>query len=442
MGARGPAIPAERRLRLRPRPLSVAAMGDDRIRIRVPRRVSCGLLTAAWALSATVAAAPAPDRPDSAAAPAPAGVAWPQCRLLTAALPRWQARDGSAWRDSLPRASRVEPGDRYPGLALVAQRLRALGELPAAPDSAAADSVYAEPLLSAVRRFQRRAGLAPDGVLGPATFAELAIPPAGRARQIALSLARLARLPAPPDGPALLVDIPAFRLYGFADAARDTAPGLTMAVIVGKPATPTPVFADTLRTVILRPFWHPPRSIIVAEMLPAIEQDPGYFEAHDLELCPSANDFVPALPVTPENLDRLRAGTARVRQRPGPRNTLGLAKFLFPNRHLVYLHGTPGYALFARTRRDFSHGCVRVDRPAVLAEFVLAGERGWTRPAIDAAMAGETTTRIELTRTLPVIIAYLTAWPGPDGEIDFCPDLYGLDAAETPPAGTASVPAP
>jgi murein L,D-transpeptidase YcbB/YkuD len=404
------------------------------------------LLLAAVAVSARAAATPAPDRPDSAAsgeniavaAGAPSGSRWPQYRPLAEALSRWRVLDGSAWRDSLARAPRVDPGDRYSGLADVAQRLRVLGDLPAAADSATVDSLYGEPLLSAVRRFQERHGLASDGVIGRATFGQLDISPAGRARQIELSLARLDRLPEPPDGPAVVVNIPAFRLYGFATAARDTAPSLEMGVIVGKAATPTPVFADTMRYVILRPFWHPPRSIITGEILPAIEQDPGYLDAHEMELCPSANDLVPALPFTPENLERLRAGTARVRQRPGPRNTLGLAKFLFPNRHTVYLHGASKYALFARTRRDFSHGCVRVEDPAALAEFVLAGEPGWTRQRIAGAMEGEKSTRVDLTHTLPVIITYLTAWPRGDGVVVFCEDLYGLDAAETLPAPPAA----
>jgi murein L,D-transpeptidase YcbB/YkuD len=405
------------------------------------------LLLAGVAVSAQGTAASAPDRPDfssgetiAAAVSAPAESRWPQYRSLAEALPRWRALDGSAWRDSLPRVPRVDPGDRYSGLADVARRLRLLGDLSAASDSATVDSLYGEPLLSAVRRFQERHGLASDGVIGRATFGQLAISPAGRARQIELSLARLDRLPEPPNGPAIVVNIPAFRLYGFAAAARDSAPSLEMGVIVGKVVTPTPVFADTMRYVILRPFWHPPRSIIVDEILPAIEQDAGYLDAHEMELCPSANDLVPSLPFTPENLERLRAGTARVRQRPGPRNTIGLAKFLFPNRHTVYLHGTSKYALFARTRRDFSHGCVRVEYPAVLAEFVLAGEPGWTRRGIAGAMEGEKPKRVDLTHPLPVIITYLTAWPRGDGVVVFCEDLYGLDAAETRPAPPASEP--
>ncbi len=429
------------------RAVTVAAMFNPCAAPANPRSVRRGLLLAAIALSVPVAADPAPSRPDSvaaadtaAAAVAPIGRAWPQCRPLAEALAHWRALDGTAWCDSLPRAPRVDPGDGYPGLAAVERRLRLLGDLPAAADSAAGDSLYGEPLLSAVRRFQERHGLVPDGVIGRATFAQLAIPPAGRARQIELSLARLGRLPQPPDGPAIVVNIPAFRLHGFASAARDTVPSLEMGVIVGKPATPTPVFADTMRYVILRPFWHPPRSIITDEILPALERDPGYLDAHEMELCPSANDLVPALPLTPENLERLRAGTARVRQRPGPRNTLGLAKFLFPNRHTVYLHGTSKYALFARTRRDFSHGCMRVEDPAALAEFVLAGEPGWTRRGIAAAMEGEKPKRVDLTRTLPVIITYLTAWPRRDGVVAFCEDIYGLDAAEALPAPPAAAP--
>ena len=196
-----------------------------------------------------------------------------------------------------------------------------------------------------------------------------------------------------------------------------------MNVVVGRAdSLQTPVFAHDLRYIIFRPFWHPPRSIIVNEILPAMEQDSTYLDTHDMELCPSANDDVPALPMTPENMDRLRAGTARVRQRPGPNNTLGLVKFMFPNTHKVYLHDTTSRGAFSRTRRDASHGCVRVQNPAALAAFVLRGEPGWTEQRIHDAMNGERTFHVDLTRRLPVWIVYLTAFADPDGTVRLpCP---------------------
>ncbi len=366
-------------------------------------------------------------------------------RALAAALGRYEELAAQPWPGPLPGpvapARSVSPGDSWSGLPVLARRLHLLGDLTADPEAACAGGRYGKTLVAAVKRFQGRHGLAPDGVIGRGTLAALDVPPSQRLRQIQLSLARLRQPPDPGDAPLVLVDIPAFRLYAWDDAEASTRPSLEMNVVVGQADTlQTPVFFDRLRYVIFRPFWHPPRSIIVNEILPELEKDPGYLDAHDMELCPSANDVVPALPLTPENLERLRVGTARVRQRPGPTNLLGLVKFMFPNTHKVYLHDTPSRGAFWRERRDASHGCVRVQDPAALAAFVLRGEDGWTPERIAEAMNGDQTIHVDVTRSLPVWIIYLTALPRPDGEICFFDDVYGLDQAEDIAGGGAASP--
>jgi murein L,D-transpeptidase YcbB/YkuD len=203
-----------------------------------------------------------------------------------------------------------------------------------------------------------------------------------------------------------------------------------MPVIVGRALdTRTPVLLQTLRYMDFQPYWNVPRSILVKEMLPAMRRNPNYLRANDMEVV-GARDAVIGDAVTPGVLRGLQRGELRVRQRPGPTNSLGAVKFVFPNAANVYLHGTPAPELFTRTRRDFSHGCIRLADPAGLAEWVLRGQADWDRSRIDAAMApAARPTRVLLPKPMPVIVFYTTAVVWPDGAVWFYPDIYGHDAA-------------
>jgi len=172
-----------------------------------------------------------------------------------------------------------------------------------------------------------------------------------------------------------------------------------------------------------------PTSILRGEILPALDRNPGYLQQHDMEIVSGPGDDARAVPLSAESLSQLQHGRLRVRQRPGSRNSLGLVKFIFPNDVNVYLHATPAPQLFSQSRRDFSHGCVRVEDPVALAEWALKGQEGWNRDRIVAAMNASRPLRVNLVRPIQVILFYITAVVMPeDGSIHFAEDIYGHDA--------------
>jgi murein L,D-transpeptidase YcbB/YkuD len=323
----------------------------------------------------------------------------------------------------------VHPGEPYEAVITLSKRLVALGDLPkpAAPD--AASGLYEGAVVEGVSRFQRRHGLDADGVLGQQTVRALNVPFAWRARQIALALERLRWLPDLGDAPLVAINIPMFHLWAWDDGPARHAPAIDMGVIVGRAVrTETPVIDELLRSVIFRPYWNVPRSILRNEVLPAIERNPAYLEREDMEIVEGAGDNAEPVGLTGVSLAQLRDGTLRVRQRPGPKNALGLVKFVFPNAADVYMHDTPAQALFARSRRDFSHGCVRLERPVALAEWVLRSMPEWTPDRITEAMHGSRTFEVRLPQPIRVLLFYTTAAVmSADGTVHFAEDIYGRD---------------
>jgi len=203
-----------------------------------------------------------------------------------------------------------------------------------------------------------------------------------------------------------------------------------MNVVVGKAVRHnTPVFTDTMEYVVFRPYWQVPRSIIRAELIPRIVRDPDYLAKKEYEVVDSHQNVVAEGTVSGDVLDQLRAGKLSIRQEPGPKNALGLAKFIFPNSYNVYMHDTPATELFAKSRRDFSHGCIRLERPADLAAWVLRDNPGWNAERIRAAMNGSTTQQVNLAHPIPVLILYATVIVPEDGVVHFYDDIYGHDAA-------------
>ncbi len=353
-----------------------------------------------------------------------------QYRLLREMLPRYRSLAADPAVVSLQPITRVvHPGDAYGDVGLLRRRLVALGDL--AGDVPTRDpSRYEGRIIDGVKHFQIRHGLEPDGVLGHSTMAALRVPLTWRVRLIELALERLRWLPHLGDERLIALNIPMFRLWAWDTIPPDGMPLFGMDVIVGRAlSTQTPVFVAEMDEVIFRPYWNVPRSILRHEVLPRIEREPGYLGAEDMEVVRGDGDNAAHVDLTTDALAGLKRGVLRVRQRPGPKNALGLVKFVFPNREDVYMHGTPAQALFGRSRRDFSHGCVRVEDPVALAEWALRDRPEWTRDRIVAATIGSQTIHVTLPRPIQVILFYTTAGVMPeDGTIRFADDIYRHDA--------------
>ncbi len=310
--------------------------------------------------------------------------------------------------------AKVVPGGAYPAAKALHQRLVLLGDLPAdAPSSG--EGRYDARLAAGIRQFQARHGLDEDGVLGRGTIDALNVPPARRVRQLELTLERLRWLPDFGPGPLILVDLPAYRLWALNQGSADAPLG--MRVVVGAALkTETPLFVGQMRYLEFNPYWNVPRSILEKEILPRLERNRAYLAQNDMETVPPG-----------ASLADLREGRARVRQRPGPRNALGAIKFAMPNPMDIYLHSTPARELFKRSRRDLSHGCIRVEQPAALAQYVLGRQGQWNTSTIREALQPGATRHVALNHAIPVVIFYATALVDGKAGARFAPDIYGRD---------------
>ncbi|HYA88667.1 MAG TPA: L,D-transpeptidase family protein [Nitrospirota bacterium] len=321
----------------------------------------------------------------------------------------------------------IVPGDSYPGVTRLTRLLRLVGDLPADANVPPDQTVYADPLVDAVKSFQRRHGRDPNGRIDIQTLADLNVPLCRRVRQMQLTLERWRWLPDEYQKAPIVVNIPEFRLRAY---DKDLNIGVMMKVVVGKAYDhDTPVFSDTMEYVVFRPYWEVPYSITRDEIIPHLVNDPDYLAKNGFEIVDSRQNVISAGTVTNELLGQLRAGKLFVQQKPGPKNALGLVKFVFPNSYGVYMHDTPTIAFFAKSRRDFSHGCIRLERPDALAAWVLRDNPGWTPERIRAAMKGSTTQQVNLAHPIPVLIIYSTVIVLDDGLVHFYDDIYGHDAA-------------
>lgn len=301
----------------------------------------------------------------------------------------------------------------------LANRLAAEGYL----EDVKGDSVYAGALIDAVQKFQRQHGIKVDGTVGPNTLKELNVPARDRAKQIGLNLERWRWLPIKLEPTHIRVNVPAFELTVF----RSRKPTLRMATVVGKIKFETPLFSDEIDKVVINPYWHVPNSIARDEIIPKLRESPDYLEQNNMVLLAGwRND---------ERMDESKIDWKsldpadfehRFRQEPGPRNALGLVKFIFPNQFSVYLHDTPSDHLFNRIDRAFSHGCIRVERPKDLARELLR-EEGWNLKQISETIKEGQREEIDLQEPVPVHIVYWTAFVNEDGGVEFHQDIYGID---------------
>jgi murein L,D-transpeptidase YcbB/YkuD len=329
--------------------------------------------------------------------------------------------------EKLPEAKKpIAPGSPYDGIPRLTRLLRLLGDLPANAAIPQDSTLYQGALVDAVKSFQSRHGLKPDGRLDEQTVRNLNTPLTQRLDQLRLTLERWRWLPDRFNEPRIVVNIPEFRLRAYDNSGN---PALSMNVIVGKAFHhKTPIFEKDMRFVIFRPYWNVPPSIQRSEIVPAIQKDRDYIAKKGFEVVTPAGQVVTSGAITDEVLAQLRAGKLEVRQKPGASNALGLVKLMFPNEYNVYLHSTPSQQLFSQTRRDFSHGCIRVEHPAELAAWVLRDKPDWNvQRAQEAMQSGKDNEQVNLTSPVPVLILYGTAIVEPNGTVHFFEDIYGYD---------------
>ena len=330
------------------------------------------------------------------------------------------AEDGAADIPEIPAGRALRLGSHSPRVSLLKQRIGMKIEGDADPD------YFDEATLAAVKAFQRKNRLAADGVVGRGTLSVLNR--GSRQTQVGLLTANIERwrwMPRNLGTFHVAVNIPEFRLRVI-DAGEETH---STRVIVGKRSNPTPVFSDEIEHIIVNPYWNIPVSILVNEMMTDILIDPeGFFARNRYELLARVEGRRGMVKVHPEMVDwwTVNPRSVLVRQRPGRGNALGRIKFMFPNKHAVYLHDTPTKNLFERGLRAFSHGCVRVNNPMLFADALLANNPDWNAARLKR-MFGSEERQVDLAQNVPVHLTYFTARVGDDGSIETFPDIYGYD---------------
>jgi L,D-transpeptidase YcbB len=321
----------------------------------------------------------------------------------------------------------VRPGQPYAGLANLGRFLQGIGDIPAGTQLNPNATIYEGALVDGVKHYQDRHGENPTGNLDPRTINELNTPPWVRIRQIKLTLERWRWLPHSFPQPPVVVNLPEYRV-------RAMNPDGTVAfyknVIIGKAyGHKSPIFEKEIQYVVFRPYWNVTPSIQRNEIVPHIQKDPNYISKHNFEVVTPQGEVVTDNQVSPEVLEGIKSLHLMVRQKPGETNSLGLVKIIFPNPDNVYLHGTDAPELFSPDVRDFSHGCIRVQKPEDLVAWVLRNNPGWDLERVKATMNGEKNNlQVNLATRIPVLIVYGSATVNEENQIRFFDDIYGYDA--------------
>ncbi len=292
-------------------------------------------------------------------------------------------------------------GASGPEIVAIKKRLSLTGDMPAGDTSA----LFTDTLEMGVKSFQVRHGYTPDGVISASLIKDMNVPAATRVQQLLINLDRMRWMPNKPSGDLILVNIPEFVLH----VMDGTKKVFDMPVVVGKEGHNTVIFTGDLNQVVFSPYWNVPPSIVKNEILPAMERNPNYLASQNMEVVSQDGN----LPV--------------IRQLPGPGNSLGKVKFLFPNSFNIYFHDTPAKSLFSRDKRAYSHGCIRLADPTKMAEYLLRNNSEWTPEKIRAAMNSGEEKYVKLDKPVPVFISYNTAWVDERGLLNFREDIYSHD---------------
>ncbi len=306
------------------------------------------------------------------------------------------------WQPITSISKQIKKGTSSPAVSTIKRRLQLTGDMQGTDTS----RVFNDSLEVAIKSFQERNGFRPTGVITDSLVKALNVPVEQRIQQILVNMNRMYWMPAELPNNIIDVNIPDFKLHVY----EGTTEVIEMPVIVGKEGTNTMMFTGNLNQVVFSPYWNIPESIVKNEIMPKMKKDPNYLKKNNMEIV-KQNDSIPT-----------------IRQLPGPENSLGRVKFLFPNSFDIYLHDTPEKNLFQKQNRAFSHGCIRVAQPEKLANYVLRNNQQWDSAKIKQAMNSDTENYVKVDNPIPVMITYFTAWVDEKGQLNFRNDVYSHDA--------------
>jgi len=395
---------------------------------------------AAWALALLLTAPPGFGAPaqDSdwhipLAPSTTSGAPAPDAQRLQEALVRYQTLAAAGGWQALPAGTSLEPGRRDARVVALRDRLRTSGDFEGLPGTADA-WFFDAGLQRGLQNFQTRHGLPVTGLLDERTLAALDVPVAARVQQLQTTLVRWNWLPRRFGNRYLWANVPG----GSLELIEDGVPTLAMRIIAGHPDRPTPSFEDTVTGIVVNPTWSVPRRIAVEDLLPTQQEDPTFLARLGIRVFNSGPDG-PGRELDPARIDWQQVSADRfpyrLRQDPGPLNSLGRLKFVLTNPWDIFLHDTPSKRLFDLNSRTLSSGCLRLEKPEELAERLLATPVGAPSGAIVNGIAPEgaptgalTRTTLPLPRPIPIYVVYLTSWVTPAGVVHFRPDVYGWDA--------------
>ena len=356
--------------------------------------------------------------------PQPSGLPWISAQTeqsLVSAVDFYQRIVAAGGWPKLPGRITLRPGDSHESVAILRKRLKMTRDLPA---NARGDYAFDDNVVEAVKRFQRRNGLEPTGVVYGITLRSLNVPAKTRLRQLQANLARIqALLPKLTGSPKyIIMNSASFELQGI----QNGRVAITSRVISGKRATPTPDVSAQVRAINILPYWHVPRTIAKRALIPAIRKNPSYLYKERIRVFSTFGGDE----VDPSTVNWWGPEATRYvfRQDPGPQNALGVLRFDMPNKHIVYMHDTPMKNLFGYFERAYSAGCVRLQNFLNVADWLIAGQGSWTTARIQAVVASGKPQTIKLAHPVPVHFIYLTAWVT-NGVVEFRNDLYNLDDA-------------
>jgi len=324
---------------------------------------------------------------------------------------------------SVPDGPPMRKGDSGGRIGILRDRLLISGDLEEVDEQH--PDLLDDEMDLAVRRFQERHGRAVDGIVGPNTLADLNVSVEHRVRQIELNLERWRQLPRDLGERFIMVNTASFQLEFVENDQRL----MKMRVVAGRRSRSTPEVSSELTYLVLNPYWHIPHGIAKRDILPKIQEDPDYLARQSILVFENWESDAPKLDAQSVEWSEVteRSFAFKLRQEPGPGNALGRIKFAFPNPFSVYLHGTPAQSLFRKAQRDFSSGCVRIEKPIELASLLLKGEPGWTRKRIVNTVRSGKTQVVRLSKRIPVHLSYWTAWVDETGTTHFRDDIYGRD---------------